>query len=357
MPDIAGTADAWGAIGALPAIVWLGAFAVCVLVLRGLSPLIGNFAVAVPTQRSSHTAPTPQWGGLGICAGAFAAIVIAVLASGIFAPEVQSQVMIVVIAALMLMVLGAVDDLRHLGPGSKLGVQALAVAMMLTALPDDMRALPIAPLWLERGLLFFGALWFVNLVNFMDGIDWMMVAEVVPVTAGVAIIGALGALPPEALVVALALNGAMLGFAPFNRPVARLFMGDTGSLPIGLLLAWLLIVVAASGHPVAALLLPLYFLADTGITLLRRARAGDRLWVAHRTHFYQRARDNGFTTGGIIARVFAVNVALVLLASLSVTAASRASHVLALLGGVCLVGWLMVDFARPRHGEERDLGA
>ena len=121
-------------------------------------------------------------------------------------------------------------------------------------------------------MLFVGALWFVNLVNFMDGIDWMMVAEVVPITAGVALIGALGALPPEALIVALALNGAMLGFAPFNRPVARLFMGDMGSLPIGLLLAWLLILVAGSGHLVAALLLPLYFVADTGATLLRRAR-------------------------------------------------------------------------------------
>ena len=348
MPVDAGAADPWSDIGALPPIIWLGALVVCVLVLRGLSPVFGNFAVAVPTQRSSHTAPTPQWGGLGICAGAFASIVIAIMASGIFAPEVQNQVMIVVIAALMLMALGAVDDLRHLGAASKFGVQALAVAIMLTALPDEFRALPMVPLWLERGLLFFGALWFVNLVNFMDGIDWMMVAEVVPVTAGVAIVGALGALPPEALVVALALNGAMLGFAPFNRPIARLFMGDTGSLPIGLLLAWLLIVVAASGHHVAALLLPLYFIADTGVTLLRRAYSGERLWVAHRTHFYQRARDNGFTTMGIVARVFAVNAGLVALAALSVIATSRVSHGLALLGGVCLVGGLMVDFARPR---------
>jgi len=348
MAVAAGVAASWPDIGALPPIIWLGAFAVSLLVLRSLSPVFGNFAVAVPTQRSSHTAPTPQWGGLGICAGMFASTIIAVFASGIFAPEVQSQVMTVLIAALMLMALGAVDDLRHLGAASKLGVQALAVALMLAALPHELRVLPIAPLWLERALLFFGALWFVNLVNFMDGIDWMLVAEVVPVTAGVAIIGILGAMPPEALVVALALNGAMLGFAPFNRPVARLFMGDTGSLPIGLVLAWLLIVVAASGHFVAALLLPLYFIADTGVTLLRRARAGERLWVAHRTHFYQRARDNGFTTMGIVARVFAVNVGLIFLAGLSVIATSAVSHGLALLGGVCLVGWMMVDFVRPR---------
>ena len=197
-------------------------------------------------------------------------------------------------------------------------VQAAAIALMLGALPEGMRALPFFPYWLERGLLFVGALWFINLVNFMDGIDWMMVAEVVPVTAGIAVIGALGALPPEALLVALALNGAMLGFAPFNRPVARLFMGDMGSLPIGLLLAWLLILVAGSGHLVAALLLPLYFVADTSVTLLRRARAGEKLWVAHRTHFYQRARDNGFTNMEIVRRVFLVNVGLVVLAALSV---------------------------------------
>ena len=232
------------------------------------------------------------------------------------------------------------------GAASKLAVQAAAVALMLAAMPDDLRALPSFPVWLERGVLFVGALWFVNAVNFMDGIDWMMVAEVVPITLGVGIIGALGALPPEALVVAVALNGAMLGFAPFNRPVARLFMGDVGSLPIGLLLAWLLIVIAGSGHLAAALLLPLYFLADTGVTLLRRARAGERLWVAHRTHFYQRARDNGFTNMQIVGRVFAVNAALVALAALSVTAQSPWSGAMALLAGVCLVAWLLIGFVR-----------
>ena len=203
--------------------------------------------------------------------------------------------------------------------------------------------------WLERGLLFVGALWFVNLVNFMDGIDWMMVAEVVPITVGIAVIGALGALPPEALLVALALNGAMLGFAPFNRPVARLFMGDMGSLPIGLLLAWLLILVAGSGHLVAALLLPLYFVADTSLTLLRRARAGERPWVAHRTHFYQRARDNGFTNMQIVRRVFLVNVGLVGAGGAQRRRRDRLEQRVALLIGVGLVAWLMESFVRARR--------
>jgi UDP-N-acetylmuramyl pentapeptide phosphotransferase/UDP-N-acetylglucosamine-1-phosphate transferase len=104
------------------------------------------------------------------------------------------------------------------------------------------------PWSIERALLLLGGVWFVNLVNFMDGIDWMTVAEVVPVTAGVALLGAIGAAPPLAMLVALALLGAIIGFAPFNRPVARLFLGDVGSLPIGLLLGWLMLLLAGRGH-------------------------------------------------------------------------------------------------------------
>ena len=345
MPDSPG---AWSILGNLGAVIWLGAFVVSALLIVVFFPLFRNFALAPPTHRSSHSVPTPQWGGLAIVLAALGVIAVTVWLSPGFDAAQRSAVVPLLLATLLLVLLGAVDDLYNLGAAAKLAAQAAAVALMLTAVPDDLRALPMLPSWIERGLLFIGVLWFVNLVNFMDGIDWMMVAEVVPITVGVAVIGALGALPPAALIVALALNGAMLGFAPFNRPVARLFMGDMGSLPIGLLLAWLLIVVAASGYLVAALLLPLYFLADTGVTLLRRLAAGERLSQAHRTHFYQRARDNGLSTLQIVGRVFAINLALVALAALSVVATSPLSLALALLAGACLVGWLLVDLARRR---------
>jgi UDP-N-acetylmuramyl pentapeptide phosphotransferase/UDP-N-acetylglucosamine-1-phosphate transferase len=68
----------------------------------------------------------------------------------------------------------------------------------------------------------------------MDGIDWMTVAEVVPLTVGLIVFGLAGLLPHDATLVAAALTGAIIGFAPFNRPVAKLFLGDVGSLPIGL---------------------------------------------------------------------------------------------------------------------------
>jgi len=344
MPDPA----AWAIVEYLGPVVWLAALLACALTILVLTPVLRNAAMAVPTHRSSHDKPTPQWGGLAITCATLGVTLLALYGYSDFTAEARTSTLLVVLAALLLLVLGGVDDVYHLEPKVKLLVQALAVALMLAALPGELRTVPFLPLWLERAILLVGTVWFVNLVNFMDGIDWMMVAEVVPLTAGVAIIGALGALPPAALIVALALNGAMLGFAPFNRPVARLFMGDMGSLPIGLLLAWLLIVVAGSGYAVAAVLLPLYFVADTGVTIVRRARAGERLSVAHRTHFYQRARDNGFTNLQIVGRVLAVNIGLVILAALSVVAHTGLSSALALLAGCGLVAWLMIGFAFPR---------
>ena len=344
MSDIAG---AWSTVGSFGPLIWLGALAACTLMILGLRPILRNVALAVPTHRSSHKTATPQWGGLAISVATLGTLAAAAIALG--GDAGSHSVALLSLAALVLVVLGGVDDVRPLGAGVKLAVQSVAVVLMLAALPDGFRVASWLPEIVERAGLFLGALWFVNLVNFMDGIDWMMVAEVVPVTAGIAVIAALVPLPGEALVLALALNGAMLGFAPFNRPVARLFMGDMGSLPVGLLLAWLLIVVAGNGHIVSALLLPLYFLADTGLTLVRRARAGERLWVAHRSHFYQRARDNGLTTLQIVGRIAAVNAMLAVLAALSAVAQSAVSHMLALVAGACLVGWLLAEFARPRR--------
>jgi UDP-N-acetylmuramyl pentapeptide phosphotransferase/UDP-N-acetylglucosamine-1-phosphate transferase len=133
-------------------------------------------------------------------------------------------------------------------------------------------------------------------------------AEVVPVTGVIVLMGLFGVIGLLPAIVAAALCGASLGFAPFNRPIAKLFLGDVGSLPIGLLLAWLLLELAFSGHLAAALILPLYYFADATITLGRRAAKGEPFWQAHRTHFYQRATNNNFSVPEIVTRVFLTNL-------------------------------------------------
>jgi UDP-N-acetylmuramyl pentapeptide phosphotransferase/UDP-N-acetylglucosamine-1-phosphate transferase len=219
---------------------------------------------------SSHKLPTPQGGGIAVV-GATILVSGGALFLSNAAYASMSPLIVILGAVLLIAAVGVMADKRPIADAPRLVLQSFAIVAVLATLPLDLRLLPVVPWWTERILLLIGALWFVNLVNFMDGLDWMTVAEVVPITAALAAIGLLGYLPWQDAVISVALCGAMLGFAFFNRPVAKLFLGDVGSLPIGLLLAWLLIVLAASSGRAAAILLPRYYLADSTITLLHRA--------------------------------------------------------------------------------------
>ena len=312
---------------------------VSALLIVALRPLLERYAMAQPNARSSHKIPTPQGGGIAVIA---ATIAVACGAAGVI-PLATLFAAVILIAAV-----GAMADLHPIDVAPRLLLQALAVAAVIFTLPAELRVMPVLPWWIERVLLVVGGLWFVNLVNFMDGLDWITVAEVVPITAALAAIGFFGLLPPRALAVSLALCGAMIGFAYFNRPVAKLFLGDVGSLPIGLLLGWLLVLIAGSGGRAAALLLPLYYLADSTVTLLRRLVNGEQVWQAHRSHFYQRATDRGLSVPEVVARVFAVNLVLAALALVTVIMPSRITDIAALAAGSALVAWLLFDFTRSR---------
>jgi UDP-N-acetylmuramyl pentapeptide phosphotransferase/UDP-N-acetylglucosamine-1-phosphate transferase len=242
--------------------------------------------------------------------------------------------------------IGVLADKRPIAPAPRLVLQTFAVAGVLATLPPDLRVLPVLPWWSERILLLVGTVWFVNLVNFMDGLDWMTVVEVVPITAVLGIVGLLGYLQWQHLVISLSLCGAIIGFAFFNRPVAKLFLGDVGSLAIGLLLGWLLLILAGNGGRAAAILLSLYYLADSTITLIRRALSREPIWQAHRSHFYQRATDRGFTVLDVVARVFVVNLMLAALALTTILLPSRMTDVAALTVGAALVACLLRAFAR-----------
>jgi UDP-N-acetylmuramyl pentapeptide phosphotransferase/UDP-N-acetylglucosamine-1-phosphate transferase len=330
-------------------ILFAAMIASAVLILL-LFPLLRRYALARPNARSSHEAATPQGGGLAVVAATLLAMLGAAWWIGGSAGALarDPNLLAVVAATLLVTALGLVDDLRPLAPAPRLIFQGAAVALVVVTLPDEVRAVPALPLVLERTALALGLVWFVNLVNFMDGIDWMSVVEIVPLTAGLAILAALGALTPTEGLAALALCGAMLGFAPFNRPVARLFLGDVGSLPIGLLSGWLLTLLAGHGHLAAAVLLPLYYLADATITLVRRLAQGEHFWEAHRTHFYQRARDHGYSVGQVTTMVFVTNVILVALAIAAVLLPGVTWNLLTLLAGSVVVGLVLLRLSRPR---------
>ena len=312
-----------------------------------LLPLFRRYALARPNARSSHSDPTPQGGGVAVV---LAVILTLGIDSAFIGPERAelADAMPLGTAVVLLTVLGSIDDMFPIAPLRRLAVQAVAVILAVSMMPAELRAIPIVPIAVERAAEIVAGLWFVNLVNFMDGIDWMTVAEAVPSTISIFVFALFGAAPPLAGSVALALCGALLGFAPFNRPVAKLFLGDVGSLPVGLLLFWLLLQLAGSGHAAAAMLLPLYYVADSSITLLRRLVRGERITEAHRTHFYQLAVVRGLSVMTVVRSVFAVNLVLAGLAALSIRMSSAAFDLLALAAGGALVAALLVMMWRGK---------
>jgi UDP-N-acetylmuramyl pentapeptide phosphotransferase/UDP-N-acetylglucosamine-1-phosphate transferase len=315
--------------------------------IRLLHPLLVRYALARPNARSSHIVPTPQGGGIAVLIATLVSAGVALVwwtgALGLIALAVPAG------AALLLAVIGGVDDVRPLPALSRLLLQGLCVAA-LVVWSDPVRLLPDwVPFGAERALLIIAGIWWVNLVNFMDGIDWMTVAEGVPLAGALCLFGLWSDLPLPVTLTAAALLGGLVGFAPANRPVARLFLGDVGSLPIGLITGWLLLELARSGAIAAVILLPLYYLADATLTLLLRLRRGERVWEAHRSHFYQRARDHGFSVMAVDGRVFGLNVALIALSAATMRWPSPVVIAVCLALGCALVGWTLWDFAAPRR--------
>jgi len=313
-----------------------------------LKPFLARYALARPGVRSSHTIPTPQGGGIAVV-GSVLAVVLAAMAAGI-AGFRDPWAFGLVVALLVLAATGALDDVRPLPVLPRLLLQFAAAAALVFTLPGDVRALPWLPAAVERMLLVVGLVWFINLTNFMDGIDWMTVVEAVPVLTAIALIGlfAGSAAVSLTLPVTLALLGAVLGFAPFNRHVASLFLGDVGSLPIGAALGWLLILLSADGHLAAALILPLYYLADATSTLYRRWRRGERLSEAHRTHFYQLALARGFRVPEVTTMVFGLNLVLAALALTTVWLGSALIGALALIAAAAITAATLHRFERGR---------
>jgi UDP-N-acetylmuramyl pentapeptide phosphotransferase/UDP-N-acetylglucosamine-1-phosphate transferase len=320
----------------------LAASLICAGLIVLLRPLLQRYALARPNARSSHVVPTPQGAGIAVIAATLVVACVYALAASEPVPLVLFG------ATILIAAVGLVDDVRTIPVLPRLLLQAVAVAAVVFTVPSDLRIVPEIPLALERAGLLVAGLWFVNLVNFMDGLDLMTAAEVVPVSGTIVVLGSLGHLPLAPTVIAATLCGAMLGFVPFNRPVARVFLGDVGSLPIGLLLGWCLLELAWHQHVAAALLLPLYYLADATLTLLRRIARREPFWAAHRTHFYQNATENGFTVLEVVKKVFALNAGLAALSLGSLWMYSTIAQLTLLAIGIGGVAFLLYRFSRPK---------
>jgi UDP-N-acetylmuramyl pentapeptide phosphotransferase/UDP-N-acetylglucosamine-1-phosphate transferase len=330
---------------ALWAAMVAGCAGLSALLVLLLKPLLVRYLLAAPNARSSHRVATPQGAGLAVTLAVLIGCGVAIF---LWRPAPEPSLLPVLAAAVALTIIGALDDAHALPASWRLIGQTLAAFVMTFGLPEGFQVLPdFLPLVVERVLIVVGTVWFVNAINFLDGLDWMTVVQVVPMTLGIAGLTALGAVPATVGLLALALLGAMLGFAIFNKHPAQVFLGDAGSLPIGLCLAFMLIFVAKA-HLAAALLLSLYTLADATLTLLRRIVAREPILNAHRSHFYQRAVTQGLRVPQVTGRIFLLGLLLAGLAIVTVLARSLFVDFLCLGLGVLATGLVLAALARGR---------
>ena len=284
-----------------------------------------------PGTRSSHRVPTPTGGGV--------AVTLVVVAAWLAADPMSPAARPIAVVAAALCAISWYDDVRPLSPALRLGAHLSAALVGLwllwPALGAALAALPGPALAWAAGLALLWA-WFVNLYNFMDGIDGITGVETLSIAVGAALVAAFADRAHDLLLPAAVVAGAAAGFLVWNWHPAKLFLGDSGSVPLGFLIGWLLLELALGGAWLAALILPLYYLADTTITLSRRAVRGVPIWQAHREHFYQRAVQRGLRHSDVVLRIAACNLVLV------AAAVASESHPLAAGGtAVAAVGILL----------------
>lgn len=237
-----------------------------------------------PNERSSHVLPTPHGGG----APALLALAAGVAVASVLGVHWDVSFLALLGLAGVLVALGAVDDLLGLPVGLRFALYGLCCVLGVLAALGVPGSGPGAWLWVM--LAAFGLLWMLNLYNFMDGIDGLAASQCILACCIAAALAALRGSAGQYPLFCLALAGAHAGFLVWNWPPARLFMGDTGSVPTGFLLGGLALLGARQSElPLACwLILLAAFVTDATVTLLWRMYTRQPFTRPHRLHAYQR---------------------------------------------------------------------
>ncbi|MFW2439097.1 MAG: MraY family glycosyltransferase [Arenicellales bacterium] len=308
-----------------------------VLTSRVRQYALANSMLDIPNVRSSHTVSTPRGGGL--------AIVIVLMLSGVvslFLPDTPVQSLVCLLfATLAFAILGWQDDRHDLPVSVRFLIQLLIAALSSLWLFWNMTGWTLS--FSGAAILLLSILWITwmaNLYNFMDGIDGISAVETIilgtttsywfAISGGISI-----------AMICIAVAGAAVGFLRWNWSPAKIFMGDVGSLALGAFFAIIAMIGSSSLNIPFSAFLILYavYLADSGVTLLHRMIKKEKWWQAHRSHFYQRAVQSGYSHAQVSLAVMVINLLLAVLASLVVAEVLDAS--IALLASLIILAPLM----------------
>ncbi|MBV1904962.1 MAG: hypothetical protein KUG75_02705 [Pseudomonadales bacterium] len=267
-------------------LIWFTAAAVCCFLFEKLTLVyaLKRGLLSQPNERSSHTQPTPSVGGI--------AVIVPVLLFCAYQAAGDSVYVVLFFATLILAVVGIWDDLKPSSTLLRLLLQLPVVAASVYYLDLDTGFYIFGHLlhegWLLTTILGLCVLWFINLFNFMDGIDGLAASQCVVYCLACLFLADDIPLSTFQLIGTVGICG--LVFLCFNWPPAQIFMGDSGSLPVGYLLAIIALLLHQGGNlPIfSSLILLSVFWFDASFTLCRRMLTGQPFASAHRSHLYQK---------------------------------------------------------------------
>lgn len=259
-----------------------------------------------PNQRSSHSTPTPKSGGVGfglaICmtwigwgpliAASVSLTDLEISAQIKLLAQMESYMLALISATVVIAMVGLVDDRVHLSPRLRLVFHFLCSALVLFQIPEmpSLAGLSYLPNTLQFVVIVIAMVWFINLFNFMDGIDGIAATEALSILFGMALlVGVFGRNQLESLSVILPVMAALMAFLWWNWAPAKIFMGDAGSGFLGLLIPGLMLLVswASDVSLLSIIVLSGVFVMDATVTLLRRFLSKQQVSQAHRSHTYQ----------------------------------------------------------------------
>lgn len=312
------------------------------LLIWALRPVLARIGVASGGTGTPHRPPVARTGG----PGAMAAFALVCAGGAVLLALDLTRLLPLVLGMAAMALVGFADQVRPLGRRTRLALQTACCAVAVAGLPSITGQTGDSMLfWLERVAMVLALVANANFVSFVDGIDEITVAHAVPGLAAAALSCLFAPIAAETGLAAAAGLGALVGFWLWNRHPARMVLGDAGSLPVGLLFAWLALSMAASGFWAAGVLIMLYPLVEAGLTLVRRLRAGVPLGQPRRDHACQRAVDTGVPPRQVAATVALVATAAAVLALIDLVTDSQLVNVAALAIGLAwtvfpIIGWL-----------------
>lgn len=263
----------------------------------------------IPNHRSSHHRPTPRGGGVSFVVG-FIVLMLYLMMAKTLSP---SSAIVYGIGGSIVAGIGWLDDHHHVKTLSRLighFVAASIVLISLGSMPSIQSYFWTIPagVWTNT-LAIIGLVWFINLYNFMDGLDGLAAVETLCVCLGGACLYWLHG-EYSHMILPLLLSTTVAGFLCWNIPPAKIFMGDIGSGFLGLMIGTMSLQAAYFNMAMfwSWMILSGIFIVDTAVTLLRRALQGDKIYEAHCSHAYQHAAQRINSHFGVVLTVLLINI-------------------------------------------------